>query len=76
MIAASCSGGTRVSLRYSFMNLWNNYYQELLSLLFARVDPTMKLPKKQEQEQGIPAELQKYFTSDIVIEDYLKDYRN
>jgi len=50
VIAASCEDGARVSLMESFLNLWNNYYQELLTLLFARIDPTSKLPKIHQQE--------------------------
>ena len=67
----------KVTLCEIFLNLWENYYHQLLHLLFRRTTPLAFLPPPITQRTQYPREIARYICSDeLSLHDRLTGYQN
>ena len=76
-MAKHCNLAPKVTLCESFLNLWENYYHQLLHLLFHRATPLAFLPPPVTQKTQYPKEIARYICSDeLSLQDRLTGYQN
>lgn len=65
-----------VTLKDSFINLWQNYYVELIGLLFETCNPVTSLPPVSQSQAELPREIRKYCVEDRQIMTCLTGYNS